>query len=149
MPTSLIAPSATFRHALLADAVVSGGAGLLQVAGGAAVVSLFGLPQALVLGSGLFMLAYAAALVVLTRASVLRRLWVAVIVVGNFAWADACVALWAFDVISPTPLGTAWLLVQAAGVTALAVWQGIGWRMSPPLPHANAARQSTAFNVAR
>jgi hypothetical protein len=149
MPTALIAPSPTLRHALLADAVVSGGAGLLQVAGGAAVVSLFGLPQTLVLGSGLFMLAYAAALVVLTRASVLRRLWVAVIVVGNFAWADACVALWAFDVISPTPFGTAWLLVQAAGVTALAVWQGIGWRMSPSLPHAGAARESSAFNVAR
>ena len=120
MLSTRIAPSPTLRHALLADAVVSGSAGLLQVAGGAAVVSLFGLPQALVFGSGLFMLAYAATLVVLTRASVLRRIWIALIVLGNFAWADACVALWAFDGVSPTPLGTAWLLAQAAGVTALA-----------------------------
>jgi hypothetical protein len=144
-----IAPSPALRRALLADAVVSGSTGLLQVAGGAAVISLFGLPKALVLGSGLFMLVYAVALVGLTRASVVGELWVAVIVVGNFAWADACVALWAFDVVSLTPLGMVWLLAQAAVVTALAAWQAVGWRMSRPLPHDSAARESAAFNVAR
>lgn len=130
MPTSHIAPSSSLRRALLADAAVSAGAGLLQTAGGAVVVSLLGLPQPLVLGSGLFMLAYAAVLVALARAWSLRQLWIAIVVVGNFVWADACVALWASDVVSPTPLGAAWLLVQAAVVTALAVWQGIGWRTS-------------------
>ncbi len=142
MPASLIAPSSTLRRALLADAVVSGGAGLLQTTGGSAVVSLLGLPPPLVLGSGLFMLAYAAALVALARASTLHKLWIALVVVGNFAWADACVALWAFDVVSPTPLGAAWLLVQAAAVTALAVWQGIGWRSSRAVPVGSAAWHS-------
>jgi hypothetical protein len=149
MLATYIAPSPTLRHALIADAAVSGGAGLLHVVGGATVDSLLGLPQALVLGTGLFMLAYAAMLVGLVRASTLRRLWIALIVIGNFAWADACVALWAFDLISPTPLGTAWLLAQAAGVTALAVWQGIGWRMSRPLSQNSAAREGAAFNAAR
>ena len=107
MPTSHIAPSSSLRRALLADAAVSAGAGLLQTAGGAVVVSLLGLPQPLVLGSGLFMLAYAAVLVALARAWSLRQLWIAIVVVGNFVWADACVALWASDVVSPTPLGRA------------------------------------------
>jgi hypothetical protein len=146
---SLIAPSRTLRHALVADATISAGAGLLQVAGGATAVSLLGLPQPLVLGSGLFMLAYAAALVGLARAQALRRGWIATIVVGNFAWADACLLLWAFDFVSPTPLGTTWLLVQAAAVTALAVWQGIGWRLSRQAPEHHARRESTALNVTR
>jgi hypothetical protein len=137
MPTSLIAPSPTLRRALLADAAVSAAAGLVQAAGGAAGVSSLGLP--LLLGSGLFMLVYAAALVALARASTVHRLWIAIIVVGNFAWADACVALWAFDFVSPTPLGAAWLLAQAAVVTALAVWQGSGWRSSRDVPVGSAA----------
>jgi hypothetical protein len=144
-----IAPLPTLRHALRADAAVSSSLGLLQVAGGSALVALLGLPQALVLGSGLFMLVYVVALVGLARASALRGLWVAIIVVGNFAWADACVALWALDVVSPTPLGTAWLLMQAVVVTTLAVWQGIGWRVSQPLRHDGAERESGSLNVAR
>lgn len=130
MSASRTLPSLTLRRALMADAAVSTGAGLLQTAGGAALVSLFGLPQPLMLGSGLFMLVYAATLVALARAVSLHRLWIAIVVFGNFAWADACVALWAFGLVSPTSLGAAWLLVQAAVVTALAVWQGIGWRSS-------------------
>jgi hypothetical protein len=149
MSSSFIAPSPTLRNALLADAVVSGSAGLLQVGGGAAAVSMLGLPQPLVLGPGLFMLAYVALLFSLLRTSAWRRWWVATIVIGNFAWADACLLLWAFDVVSPAPLGTAWLLVQAAGVTALAAWQGVGWRRSRPLPRNSAPRESAAFSVAR
>jgi hypothetical protein len=49
--------------------------------------------------------------------------------------------LWAFDVVSPTPLGTVWLLLQAIAVTALAVWQGIGWRLSRRVPTGSAALQ--------
>jgi hypothetical protein len=102
-----------------------------------------------VLGTGLFMLAYVALLVSLLRTSAWRRWWVAAIVIGNFAWADACLLPWALDVVSPAPLGTAWLLVQAAGVTALAAWQGVGWRMSRPLPRNSAACESATFSVAR
>jgi hypothetical protein len=138
---SLIAPSRTLRHALIADAIISGGAGLLQVAGGTTVVSLLGMPPSLVLGSGLFMLVYAAALVGLARAQALRGLSMAIVVVGNFAWADACIALSAFDVVSQTPLGTAWLIVQGLAVTALAAWQGIGWRTSRRVASNDAALQ--------
>jgi hypothetical protein len=130
MSNSFIVPSRILRRALAADAAVSGSAALLHVAGGATAASLLGLPPAPVLGSGLFMLAYAAALVALARAQILRSFWIAFVVVGNVAWADACVALWAFDIVSPTTLGTAWLSMQAVAVTALAVWQGIGWRAS-------------------
>lgn len=131
---SFIAPSRTLRQALFADAAVSGSAGLLHIAGGSSLTSWLGLPPALMLGSGLFMLFYAAALVGLARASSLRTGWIAVVVVGNFAWADACIALWAFDIVAPAAAGTAWLFMQAAAVTALALWQGIGWRVSKRVP---------------
>jgi hypothetical protein len=149
MPMSFIAPSPTLRHALWADAAISVGAGLLQAAGGAALVALLGLPQPLLLGSGLFMLAYAAAVSGLARASALRRLWIGIVVFGNLAWADACVLLWLLDVVAPTPLGAAWLLTQAAAVTALAAWQGIGWLSSRLLPTQGAAREGASLNVAR
>jgi hypothetical protein len=58
-------------------------------------------------------------------------------------------ALWAVTAGSPTPFGTAWLLMQSLAVTALAVRRGIGWRISRPLPHNSAARESAASNVAR
>lgn len=138
---SFIAPSRTLRQALFADAAVSGSAGLLHVAGGSSLASWFGLPPPLLLGTGLFMLAYAATLVGLARATALRTGWIAVVVVGNFIWADACIALWAFDIVVPATAGTAWLFMQAAAVTALALWQGIGWRASTRVPTGGASLQ--------
>jgi hypothetical protein len=128
--TYSIALSPTLRHALRADAVVSAGAGLAQTVGGASLSSLLGLLPALLSWSGLFMLAYAASLLWLARGATRPRALIALVVIGNFVWAGACVALSASGVVSPTPLGTAWLWVQAAAVTVLAVWQGLGWRSS-------------------
>jgi hypothetical protein len=141
MSAPFIAPSTPLRRALAADALTSGGAALLHLAGGASLAALLGLPQPLVFGSGLFMLAYAAVLVGLARATALRRWWIAIVVVGNLAWADACIALWALELVTPTALGSAWLWTQAAAVTALALWQGIGWRLSKRLPDAAIALQ--------
>jgi signal transduction histidine kinase len=132
--THSIALSPTLRHALQADAVVSACAGLTQTVGGASLSSLLGLSTALLSWSGLFMLAYAASLLWLARGATRPRALIAFIVIGNFVWADACVVLWVFDVVSPTAFGAVWLLVQAAVVTALAVWQGIGWRSSSTVP---------------
>jgi hypothetical protein len=137
-----ISLSPTLRLALRADALVSVGAGLMQVLGSASLPLLLGLPAPLLSWSGGFMFAYAASLVWLARGAVRPRALIAIIVFGNFAWADACVALWAFDLVSPTSLGAAWLLVQAAVVTALAVWQGIGWRSSRAVPVGSAVWQS-------
>lgn len=123
-------PSLALRRALWADAFVSGGAGLLQLAGGASLAARLGLPEPLVWATGLFMLLYVATLLWLARGQPIASWWVAVIVYGNAAWAAACVAIWALGGVLPTTLGVAYLLLQAAAVFALAAWQFVGWRAS-------------------
>lgn len=126
-------PSLTLRRALWTDAVVSGSGGLLQLAGGAALAALLGLPNPLVWGTGVFMLAYVAALLWLARGKPTPSWTIALIVYGNTAWAAASVALWALGEVLPTTLGVAYLLLQALAVLALAAWQLVGWRASQPV----------------
>jgi hypothetical protein len=55
-------PSVTLRRAMWADACVTSGLGVLQLAGGAALAARLGLPEPLVWATGLFMLVYVATL---------------------------------------------------------------------------------------
>ncbi|MDO9403365.1 MAG: hypothetical protein Q7T87_05000 [Polaromonas sp.] len=50
--------------------------------------------------------------------------------IGNLGWAAACAALLLADVVAPTGLGTAYVLVQAVTVAALAGLQYLGLRRS-------------------
>ena len=137
--SNLLLPSPTLRRALWTDAAVSGAAGALQLAGGNALAAAFGLPAPLSLFSGAFLLGYAAMLVAMARASRLHAALVALVVVGNLGWALGCIGLpWA-GVLDPTPLGWAWLLLQALAVVVFAAWEGAGWRTSRPAPDAHVA----------
>jgi hypothetical protein len=137
-------PSLTLRRALWADAFVSAGAGLLQLAGGAALAARMGLPEPLVWATGLFMLLYVATLLWLARGKPIASWCVAVIVYGNTVWAAACIAIWASGEVLPTALGIAYLLLQALAVLALAAWQFLGWRASQPVDLPPAALSSIA-----
>jgi hypothetical protein len=129
LSTSLL-PSSTLRAALWTDAVVSASAGALPLAGGDALAAAFGLPPSLHLYSGVFLLAYAALLVAMARASRLPAALLAMVVFGNLGWALGCIGLLAGG-LDPTPLGAAWLGVQALAVVVFAAWEGAGWRASP------------------
>jgi hypothetical protein len=128
LSTSLL-PSSTLRAALWTDAVVSASAGALQLAGGDALAAAFGLPPSLHLYSGVFLLAYAALLVAMARASRLPAALLALVVFGNLGWALGCIGL--LGGLDPTPLGAAWLGLQALAVVVFAAWEGAGWRASP------------------
>lgn len=130
LSTSLL-PSSTLRAALWTDAVVSGGAGALQLAGGDTLAAAFGLPPSLYLYSGVFLLGYAAMLVAMARAPRLHAALVALVVFGNLGWALGCIGLPLAGVLDPTLLGGAWLGLQAVSVLVFAAWEGAGWRVSP------------------
>lgn len=132
-------PSSTLRRALWADAAVSGAAGALQLAGGATFAMTAGLPASLTLPSGVFLLAYAAMLVAMARASRLHAGLVALVVVGNLGWAIGCIGLPLAGMLDPAPLGWAWLALQALAVVVFAAWEGAGWRASQPAPAGHAA----------
>jgi hypothetical protein len=118
-------PSRPLRAALLIDAAASGALGLLQTAASAYTSALLGLPTALVLGTGVFMLAYAASLGVMARSTSLPRPAAQIVIVGNAGWALGCAVLAA---VHPqlTVLGVGYLLLQAVAVAAFAGLQAAG-----------------------
>jgi hypothetical protein len=88
---------------------------------------LLGLPRALLLGTGLFLAAYAVAVGWTARRPALPLLLVATFAIGNLGWALACAGLLASGLVHPTALGVAWVAAQAACVLVLATlqWQGL------------------------
>ena len=126
----MIQPSPFLRRALLADAVFSGVAALALTFGAGAFASLLNLPQALLLETGLFLIAYAAFVGWLgSRQSMLKAL-VSIVIVGNAAWTLGSIALLFHGSVSPNLLGTAIVVAQAIATGVFAELQYIGLRKS-------------------
>ena len=122
---SIFASPRFLRHVLVADAASCLGSGALQLAFTTSLAGLLRLPAPLVVGTGLFLVAYGALVgLVATRDPVPRAL-VALFAIGNIGWAAACIALLAGGWLSPSGLGQAWVLAQAACVAVLAGLQGL------------------------
>lgn len=125
-------PSRLLTFALVVDAIGSGASALLQLGLPDALARQLHLPAPLMLGTGAFMLAYAATLAWLARRERLPVAVITVIAVGNLAWALACAAVAASAVggLDPSGPGIAYLALQGAAVTAFAVLQAMGLRRS-------------------
>jgi hypothetical protein len=119
----------TFLHkVLLADAGISGAAGLLMIAGAEMMQDLLGLPAVLLRGAGLVLIPYVAFVTVVAMRATLSRPAVWTIVACNAAWAVASVLLLVPGWVAPTAIGVAFVLAQAAAVAALGELQVIGLR---------------------
>lgn len=117
-----IPSSPTFLHrVLLADATLCAAAGLALLALGGAVAGLLGLPPALLRGAGLVLLPVAAGVFWLARQTAPRRALVWALVALNLAWAAASLLLLATDLVTPSALGTAFILAQAMLVAGFAL----------------------------
>lgn len=129
-----ILPSSRFlRNVLLADAASCIGSGAVQLLFTGSLVPLSGLPAPLLAGTGWFLLAYAAAVVLIAMRDPLPRALVWLLVIGNAGWAVASIALLASGLVAPTALGTAWVLAQAVTVGVLAKLQRTGLRRQPAI----------------
>lgn len=126
--TSTLPLSPTLKAALLADAAVSGAVAAQQLAFTAPLAELTLLPAALLSGTGLFMVGYTALLLALWRGPRVLPWLIKLIVAGNIAWALACLALLAGQVVPFNGWGEALLLVHAAGVLLLSAWEALGLR---------------------
>lgn len=117
--TGLLTP----RNVLLLDAVMTGVNGLAYVAGFAVLDSLLGPSAAVILGLGVFLLAYAGVAGWLgTRRPVSRRA-VVLIADGNLLWVAASVTAVALGRLDLTTAGTVWALLQAGLVAGFAALQ--------------------------
>ena len=122
----MINPSSFLRRALLADAVFSGVSALALTFGAGAFGKLLSLPEALLLETGLFLIAYAAFVGWLgSRRSTLKAL-VLIVIVGNAAWTLASIALLFSGAVSPNLLGQVFVVAQAIATGVFAELQYIG-----------------------
>ena len=123
---SLFASPRFLRGVLWADAVSCLASGALQLVALDAMPRVLGLPQVLLLDTGIFLLAYGAVVAWLaSRREVIRPL-VALFAIGNVGWAIGCG--FAVYALQPTTLGVAWIAMQAATVLVLADLQWMGLR---------------------
>jgi hypothetical protein len=136
---TLIHPSRLLKTALAVDAASGAAIAALQLALPGLLADELGLPMALLLETGLFLVGFAALLAFLARSGRVVAALVRAIVIGNVAWSAACVLIWATALVTPTALGIAYLLLQAAAVLALAAWEAVGLKASRPAAAAGVA----------
>lgn len=129
---SLFASPLFLRRVLLADSASCIATGALQLAFTEGLSQWLRLPAPLLAATGAFLLAYAVLVGIVATRRPIPRGWVWLFVAGNAGWAVGCVALVASGVLSPSSLGMAWVLAQAATVAVLAELQWMALRARRP-----------------
>jgi hypothetical protein len=127
-----IYPGPLLKFALITDAVVTGAVAALQLLLPQFLADQLALPRALLLGTGAFLVAYTALLVLLANC---KSVWAAIIelvIVGNIGWAIGCVVLLAAGLVAPSGLGIAFVAIQALAVLVFAGLEFAGLRASLP-----------------
>lgn len=131
-----IVPSRLLRNAFIADAAASGAIAALHLfaSGDQAgpLSATLGLPALLLEATGIFLALYALLLVVLARSRVVWSALAWFIVLGNVGWAALSGLLLVTGVLTPAPLGVAYVIVQALGVLLFAGLEWRGVRVSLP-----------------
>lgn len=123
-------PVRYLRAVLAADAVSAGAMGVLLLFAPAVLLDLLGLPGWLRHGAGLALLPFAAFVGWVASRPVPPRAAVWTVVALNVAWAIESVVTVAGGFVTATPLGVAFVLVQAALVAAFAAVQVAALRQS-------------------
>jgi hypothetical protein len=127
---AMIQPSTFLRRAIQADAIVTGAVALLQTFGAGMLAPMLSLPQALVLETGLFLIAYTALVGWLGTRQSMPKALVAIVIAGNAAWALGSIALMFSGAVTPNLLGYAFIAVHAISTGVFAELQYIGLRKS-------------------
>ena len=116
------------RLALKLDAVASGALGLLAAAAAPVLDGLLGIPAALLLPLGLFLVAYAAAVWLTGARTPVSRAAVRGIIGLNALWTVGSLAIVAGGWPALTPLGVVFVVAQAGAVALFAALQLAGLR---------------------
>jgi len=125
---TLTPPTAFLRRALLADAVLSGGTGLMMIAGAHALGDLLALPAILLRAAGMLLMPYVAFVLFVALRDYIARPAVLTIVVINLLWAVASIGLLFTGLVAPNLLGYAFVIGQAVIVAALGELQYVALR---------------------
>jgi hypothetical protein len=126
----MINPSLLLRRVIQIDAVVSGAMALLLTFAAGMLAPLLHLPEALLLESGLFLIAYAALVGWLGTRTAMPKLLVLVIIIGNAMWTLGSISLLFSGAVTPNLLGQIFVAAQAIAVGVFAELQYVGLRRS-------------------
>lgn len=107
----------TLRQLLIIDALTCLATGALLVAASAPLAELLGLPAKLLSYAGLVLFPCAALMGAAARTRAAPLVWL--VILGNFAWAAASVAV--AHIYDPTRVGMVFVLAQAVVVAALGI----------------------------
>ena len=118
------------RRLLLTDAIVSGATGALMAVAATMLQPWLGLPAELLRFAGVALLPFAAIVAWLGFQDAPTRGAVRAVIATNFAWVAASVLLLVAGGVSPTGIGIAFVLFQAAVVFVLGELQLVGLRKS-------------------
>ena len=118
----------TLRTALKLDAVVSGTNGAAYLVAAGPLGDVLGLEPVLLRILGAVLVAFAAALMLTATRVAVARPAVVAIVVANAAWAVAGIVVAIGGWVSPTTLGTVWIVAQALVVAGFAELQATASR---------------------
>ena len=125
MPVSL-ASNPLLRAALRLDAIASGAMSVILLAGAPWLRGLLGMPQPLLLAAGAVCLFWGLFVGAVSRRERMTEGVVWAIIVLNAVWVIESAALLLLGWVQPTQLGTAFVIVQALAVAALAELQFVG-----------------------
>jgi hypothetical protein len=126
----MINPSLLLRRAIQIDAVVSGAMALLLTFAAGRLAPLLQLPEALLLESGLFLIAYVALIGWLGLRATMPRLLVLAVIIGNAAWTLGSIGLLFSGAVNPNLPGQLFVAMQAIAVGVFAELQFMGLRRS-------------------
>ncbi|HJS86272.1 MAG TPA: hypothetical protein VJ779_12505 [Acetobacteraceae bacterium] len=130
MPATIRPANTLLRYALLADAVSSGAMGALLISAAGFLADCLRLPEPLLWGAGVVMLAWTAIVAWLSQRASPARGAVGAVIAINLLWIADSVLLLATPLVAPNGLGVAFVLAQALAVLALALAQWAGLRQA-------------------
>lgn len=126
----MIVMSRTLSAALVIDALVSGVAAAVFIAGSFVLAGFLGLPPALMLWAGIAIVPWVAGLLLISRQSRVSRTLIWTIIVANLAWVAASLYVAFGPAIAPTLAGKVFVVAQAVAVALFAELQALGLKRS-------------------
>ena len=119
------------RNVLIVDAASGAASSLLHLLGAGVLAKWLGLPYGVLVMSGAVLLAYVAAAAYIAACDPIPRSLVALLIAANWAWVGASAVVFFMESGSATPLGQAYIVIQALAVAALAELEWFGLRRAP------------------
>ena len=126
--------SSFLRRVLLIDAVISGATGVMLIAGADLLQDWLAVPAMLARGAGLSLIPFALLVGYLATRQNMSRAGVWAVIVCNALWAVDSILLLVGGLVSPTALGTTFIVAQALAVAILAELEYVGLRRSVVVP---------------